>query len=359
MDVRGHTTAELASRLGARLEGPPDLLLRGVAPLATAGPDELSFLASPKYLSEARATRAGAVITSPGVDLGGRPLLVVDDPYLALAAVLGIFHPEVRPAPGVSPDARVGADCVLAEGVTVMPGAVIGRGCRIGGRTIVMAGAVLGTGVEIGACCTLHPNVTVYDRCVIGDGVIVHAGAVIGSDGFGFAREGDRHRKIPQVGNVVIEDEVEVGANVTIDRATFGSTVIGRGTKIDNLVQIGHNVRIGENSILVAQAGISGSTRIGRGVVFAGQSGAVGHITIGDGAVVGAKSAVTRDLPAGAFVVGHPAIDAGIWKRAVAVFERLPELRRRLTRLEQGARGDAPEAPGPRREGREDEDKEV
>ncbi len=245
---------------------------------------------------------------------------------------------------------------MLGDGVTVMSGAVIGEGCRLGAQTVVMSGVVVGTGVEIGARCTVHPNVTLYDRCVIGDDVIIHAGAVIGSDGFGFAREADRHRKIPQVGNVVIEDDVEIGANVTIDRATFGSTLIGRGTKIDNLVQIGHNVQVGEHSILVAQVGISGSTRLGSRVVFAGQSGAVGHIRIGDGAVVGAKSAVTHDLPAGAFVVGHPAIDAGIWKRAVAVFERLPQLRRRLMRLEKSGRGGAPEAPGPRREGRDDKE---
>ncbi|HET9480262.1 MAG TPA: UDP-3-O-(3-hydroxymyristoyl)glucosamine N-acyltransferase, partial [Candidatus Polarisedimenticolia bacterium] len=180
---------------------------------------------------------------------------------------------------------------------------------------------------------------------------IVHAGAVIGSDGFGFARDGARHRKIPQIGNVVVEDDVEIGANAAIDRATLGSTVVGGGTKIDNLVQIGHNVRVGRNSLLVAQSGISGSTRLGDSVVFAGQSGAVGHIEIGDGAMVGAKSAVTRDLPPGAFVIGHPAIEAGAWKRAVSIFARLPELRRRLLRLEaasdsevegtgQGGRGD-------------------
>jgi UDP-3-O-[3-hydroxymyristoyl] glucosamine N-acyltransferase len=188
----------------------------------------------------------------------------------------------------------------------------------------------------VGEDATIHPNVTIYDGCVLGSRVIVHAGAVIGSDGFGFAREGDHYHKIPQVGNVVVEDDVEIGANVAVDRATFGSTVIGRGTKIDNLVQIGHNVRIGENSVLVAQAGISGSTRLGKDVVFAGQSGAVGHIEIGDGARVGAKSAVTHDVPPGAFVIGHPAIDARTWKRAAAVFARLPEMWRRLLRLEGG-----------------------
>jgi UDP-3-O-[3-hydroxymyristoyl] glucosamine N-acyltransferase len=181
--------------------------------------------------------------------------------------------------------------------------------------------------------------VTIYGECVLGDRVIVHAGTVIGSDGFGFAREGVRYVKIPQVGNVIVEDDVEIGANVAVDRATLGSTIIGEGVKIDNLVQIGHNVRIGRHSVLVSQVGISGSTRLGEGVTVAGQSGAVGHITIGDGAIVGAKSAVTRDVAPGAFVIGHPAIEAGSWRRAVAIVARLPELRRRLIRLERSRQG--------------------
>ena len=334
----GHSLSDLAARLGGRVRGEARLVVDGVAPLQTAGPKELSFLSNPKYLSLALATRAAAVMVAEGVDLPGRTLLVVRDPYLALASLLAIFHPVTRPAAGVSPDAVLGKDCRLGDGVCVMARAVLGDGCRIGDRAVVMPGVVLGRSVTVGADATLHPNVVVYERCVVGDRVILHAGAVIGSDGFGFAREGSRHHKIPQVGNVVIEDDVEIGANVTVDRATLGSTVIGRGTKIDNLVQVGHNVRIGEDCVLVAQAGISGSTSLGKGVVFAGQSGAVGHIKIGDGAVIGAKSAVTHDLPAGSFVIGHPAIDAGLWKRATAVFGRLPELRRRLMRLE-SARG--------------------
>ena len=329
-----HTLAELAKRLAGEVVGDGEALITGVAPLDTAGPGEISFLSNRKYLPQARATRASAVLMGPGAELEGVNLLVVANPYLALAELIEIYHPRTRPAAGISPAAIVGANVRIDNGATVMAGAVIGERCQVGRQVVIMSGAVRCPDVSVGEQTVIHPNVTVYDGCVIGNRVIIHAGTVIGSDGFGFARDGVRHRKIPQVGNVVIEDDVEIGANVAVDRGTFGSTLIGRGTKIDNLVQIAHNVLIGENTLLVAQSGISGSTRLGNGVTFAGQSGAVGHIEIGDGAIVGAKSAVTHDLPAGAFVIGHPAIDARLWKRAAALFARLPELRRRLMRLE-------------------------
>ena len=329
------TLADLAARLGGRAQGDATVRLSGVAPLAEAGPEHLSFLANARYLPQARITRAGAVLVGRGVELPGRTLLVVPDAYLALAAALELFHPPAAPQPGVAPGAFVAADSIVARSATVMQGAVVGAGSIVGESSVLMPHVVLGARVRVGEGTTLHPGVTVYEDCVLGNRIIVHAGAVIGSDGFGFARDAatGRYRKIPQVGNVVVEDDVEIGAGVTVDRATFGSTRIGRGCKIDNLVQIGHNVTIGEDSILVAQSGISGSTRIGRGVTFAGQSGAVGHITIGDGAVIGAKSAVTRDVPPRAFVIGHPAMEARAWKRSMAVFSRLPEMRRLLSRL--------------------------
>ena len=339
----GRGLQELADRLGGRVIGDASRRVDKVAALADAGPSDLSFLANPKYLDQARRTSAGAVLVAPGVDLPGVTLLVVADPYLALASVLEILHPSQRHAAGISPDAVIGDGCIFDNDVAVMSGAVLGERCRVGAGSVVMAGAVLGRHVRIGRDSTIHPNVTIYDECVVGDRVIVHAGSVVGSDGFGFARDGGRHRKIPQVGNVVIQDDVEIGANVTIDRGTLGSTVIGRGAKIDNLVQIGHNVQVGEDTILVAQVGISGSTRLGKGVTFAGQSGAVGHIDVGDGAMVGAKSAVTRDVRPGAFVIGHPAIEARLWKRASALFAKLPEIGRRLSRLER----ELPGATGP------------
>ena len=333
----GLTLADLAERLGGRVQGDPGLRLRGVAPLAEATPEGLSFLANPRYLAEAGRSAAGAILAGEGTSLEGRSLIVVPDPYLALARALEIFHPPERPRPGVSPAAHVPSSCAIGPEAAIQTGVVLGERCRVGARTVIQAGVVLGDAVTVGEDTWLHPNVTVYAGCAIGSRVVVHAGAVIGSDGFGFAREGERHHKIPQVGTVVVEDDVEIGANAAIDRATFGATRIGRGTKIDNLVQIGHNVRIGENTLLVAQSGISGSTRLGRNVIIAGQSGAAGHLEIGDGSRVGAKSAVLQDLPAGSFVIGHPAIEAGRWRRAAALFARLPELRRRLTRLEAGS----------------------
>ncbi len=326
--------SDLAERVGGEIRGDAGLIIRGIAPLETAGPADLSFLSNLSYVPAAKRTRAGAVIVGPGVDLGDRTVLVVRDPYLALAVLLDHFHPPDPVRPGISDHARLGLETVVEEGASIGPGVVIGDRSHVGAGTRIRPGVVIGSHVRIGREAHLHPNVVIEDRCVLGDRVVVHAGTVIGSDGFGFALQGARRRRIPQVGNVVIGDDVEIGANVTIDRATFGSTTIGRGTKIDNLVQIGHNVTIGEDCVLVAQVGISGSSRLGDRVILAGQSGLVGHITIGDGVVVGAKSAVTGDVPAGAFVIGHPAIDAPRWKRAAAVFAKLPDLRRRVMRLE-------------------------
>ena len=335
----GRSLAELAKLLGGEVQGDASLIVRSVAPLETAGPSDLSFVANPTYLRRARESGAGAVLVGPGIDLGGRPALVVPDPYVALAVVLTLYHPPDPVKPGVSRESVVGFECRIDESAEIQARAVIGDRCRIGPGTKIGAGAVLGARVSVGRDAVIHPNVTIYDGCVLGDRVIVHAGAVIGSDGFGYALEGGHRRKIPQVGIVTVEDDVEIGANATIDRATFGSTVIGRGTKIDNLVQVGHNVVLGEDCVLVAQVGLSGSVKVGDRVVFAGQSGSVGHIAIGDDVTVGAKSAVTKDVPAGSFLIGHPAIEAGAWKRAAALFARLPELRRRLMRLE-GRQGD-------------------
>ncbi len=343
----GRSLAELGRLLGGEVQGDASLVVTAVAPLDTAGPSDLSFVANPSYLQRARESRAGAVLVGPGVDLGGRTALVVADPYLALAVVLEIYHPPTPIRPGVSREAVIGFECRIDEGAEIQARAVIGDRCRIGAGTKIGSGAVLGSGVTVGRDATVHPNATLYDGCVLGDRVIVHSGAVIGSDGFGYAMENGRRRKIPQVGIVSVEDDVEIGANTTIDRATFGATVIGRGTKIDNLVQVAHNVVLGEDCVLVAQVGLSGSVKVGRRVVFAGQSGAVGHIAIGDDVTVGAKSAVTQDAPAGSFLIGHPAIEAGAWKRAAVLFARLPELRRRLMRLE-GRRDE--EGPGTRSE---------
>lgn len=331
---------EIAAAVDGTVEGDPEKLIEGVAPLESVGDRQITFLANPKYRRRALETHPGAILAAPGVALPGLDVVRVADPYLAVSKILGLFHPARPVAPGIREEAFVGAGCRVDRSAAILGGARLGERVGVGPRTVVHPGAVIGDDSRVGADCVIHANVTLYVRTVVGDRVILHSGVVLGSDGFGFAPEGPGRAKVPQVGNVVVEDDVEIGANSTVDRATFGSTVIGRGAKIDNLVQIAHNVVIGPDSVMVAQSGIAGSTRLGRGVIFAGQSGAVGHISIGDGSRIGAKSAVTSDLPAGSFVIGHPAIDARIWRRAVAAFARLPEILRRLRRLERGGKGD-------------------
>jgi len=339
--LEAYTLGEIASRIGGKVRGDAGRPVAGIKPLDQAGPDDLSFVAHPRYRRAAVASRAAGLIVGDDAIAPGHNLILVENPYAALAVAMGLFHAPERPAPGVSPLAVLGEGTTPGRDVSIAPFVVAGRGCHIGDRAALMAGVVLGDGVRIGEDCVLHPGVVVYARSILGARVTVHASSVIGSDGFGYAEQGDDRVKIPQVGNVVVEDDVEIGACVAIDRATFGSTVVGRGTKIDNLVQIGHNVTIGEGSVLVAQSGIAGSTRLGRAVILAGQAGVAGHLEIGDRSVVGAKSAALQDLPAGSFVLGHPAVDHREWKRSQAALRRLPDLLHAVARLER-ARGQAP-----------------
>jgi UDP-3-O-[3-hydroxymyristoyl] glucosamine N-acyltransferase len=337
--VPSYTLKEIAERVSGRLLGDPQRRFTGVQPLDAAGPDDLSFLANPRYREAAAASRAGALLVRAEDRIAGHDLVLVQSPYTALAAAMEMFFPRRLPAPGVSPEAVVAAGAALGRDVSVGPLAVVAEGCHLGDRVVLMPGVVLGEEVIIGADSVLHPGVVVAARTVIGARVVIHAGAIIGSDGFGYGEAEGGRTPIPQVGIVRIGDDVSIGAGTTVDRATFGETVIGAGSRLDNLVQVGHNVTIGEGSVLVAQTGIAGSTRLGRSVVMAGQSGIAGHLKIGDGAIVGAKSAVLADLPPGAFVIGHPAIDHREWKRAQAAWRRLPDLLRRVQRLE--ARGAA------------------
>jgi UDP-3-O-[3-hydroxymyristoyl] glucosamine N-acyltransferase len=330
----GFTLGELARALGATLEGDPRRVVTGIAPLDSAGPDELSFLTHARYGEAAKASRAGAIVA--GTDAVGlaAPVLRVRAPQQALVDLLNLFHPPATVVPGIHPTAVVAADARVDPTAAVGAHAVVEAGARIGARVRIGPLVYVGPGVAVDDDCALGPHVALLAGVRLGRRVIVHPGAVLGADGFGFAFDGTEHRKIPQTGGVLIEDDVEIGANTTIDRATFGDTVVRRGTKIDNLVQIGHNVEIGEHSILVAQVGVSGSSRLGRGVVLAGQVGVADHVTIGDGALVGAQGGVPSSLEAGGKYLGTPARPMLEAKRIMAAETRLPELLRRVRALE-------------------------
>ncbi len=329
------TLIELARHVGGDVRGDPGRIVIGIAALEDALPAELSFLTNPRYRAAALDSRAGAILTGPGIDLEGRDLLVCREPYVALAALLELFHPPLRPSPGVSPEAQVGAGVQMGHDVHVGPFAVVGAGCRLGQRAVVGAGCVLGEGCTVGEETELRPSVVLYPGTRVGRRCLVHAGVVLGADGFGFATTAGEHRKVPQLGQVVVEDDVEIGANSAIDRAMLGQTRIGRGSKIDDLVMIAHGVRLGPRALLAAQAGIAGSARLGANATLAGQSGVAGHLELGDGVTLAAKSAAFSDLPDGAFVAGIPAVDHRRWKRIQALIKQLPEMRRQVRRLEE------------------------
>lgn len=327
---------EIASRLGAELEGDAELPIQGVAGLREARPGELSFLANPKYTEAVAETRASAVIVPRS--FSGRAqgaLLRVTEPYVGFLTVLRLFHPEERPRPrGIDARSAVHETADLGADLSIGPFAVIEAGARIDDGCWIGAGAYVGPGVRMGRSCTLHANVVLLHDVILGERVTVHAGAVLGSDGFGYVPGKDGHAKIPQVGTVVVEDDVEIGANVTIDRATLGETRIGRGVKIDNLVHIAHNVTVGERTLIVAQVGVSGSTQIGKQVIIGGQAGIAGHIQLGDGARVGAQAGVTKGVAPGVTVSGYPAQEHERAKKLNAHLRRLPALADEVHRLE-------------------------
>jgi len=320
--------------VGGRVEGDAERRVLRVATLEDAGPEDLSFLTNPRYRQASAGSRAGAILVGPGLRIEGRDLLVAPDPYVALAAILDRMHPEAVASPGVSADARVEPSAVLGQDVSIGAFAVIGAGARVGDRVQIGAGAVLGDRCTVGDDSVLKPRVVLYPGTSVGARCLIHAGAVLGGDGFGFATSAGTHRKVPQLGRVVVEDDVEIGANSTIDRGTLGETRIGCGTKIDNLVMVAHGVTIGPHGLLAAQTGVAGSTRIGSHVTMAGQSGTSGHLRLGDRVIVAAKTAVFSDVADGTFVAGIPAVDHRAWKRSIALVKMLPELRTRLRALE-------------------------
>jgi UDP-3-O-[3-hydroxymyristoyl] glucosamine N-acyltransferase len=333
--------------VGGELLGDAGLLIHGLNGLAEACPGDVSFYGSPRYRRQYEATRASAVLVGPEVPAReGVALVRVPNPHLAFARLSRLFHPVRRPLAGVSPGAHVHPEARVHPEATVMAGATVERGASVGARTVLYPGVFVGEGASLGEDCLLYPNVTVREGCLVGSRVILHASCVVGADGFGFAfdmegAQGPEHFKIPQAGIVRIEDDVEVGACSCIDRATLGETVVGRGTKIDNLVQLAHNVKVGPLSILCAQVGIAGSTEVGTGVVLAGQVGVVGHLRIGDMAKVGSQSGVAHDVEDGQTVSGSPAVAHREWLRQSAALGQLGDLlkevralRRRVETLE-------------------------
>lgn len=327
--------ADLAERLGCRLEGDGAIDVGAVASLDDAGPGDVTFLANPKYAARLPSTRASAVIVDEATRTAPCAMLHARDPYLTWASAVSILAPAERPAPGISPLAAIDATATIGADVSIGPFVVIGPRCRIGDRVAIEAHAVVAADVEIGEESLIKAHVSLRERVRIGRRVILHDGVVVGSDGFGFARRPDgTHQKIPQTGGVVIEDDVEIGANAAVDRPSVGVTRIGQGTKIDNLVQVAHGVHIGRNVLLAAQVGIAGSAVLDDDVIMAGQSGSTGHVHLGRGARVGAKSAVTKDVAAGGHVAGIPAVELTEWREIVVLGRRLPEIRRDLAALE-------------------------
>lgn len=334
---------ELAALVGGQLSFcPQQIRITGVASVEDAGPDQVTFLGNPRYAPLLQDSKAGAVFVPLDFSQKVPPVLIrVENPSVAFAKAVELFAPKSASFPaGIHATAVIAGDVELGEGVSIQPHAVLEPGAKVGAHTVIGAHVYVGHGATIGSGCVIRPGVTIAERCIVGDRVILHSGCVVGSDGFGFETVSGKHLKIPQVGIVQIDDDVEVGANTTIDRARFGRTWIGAGTKIDNLVQIAHNVVIGKNCLIVSHVGISGSTRIGDGVTLAGQVGVVGHISIGDGVVIGAQSGVNKSISKPGLYMGTPAIAAAEYREQVAYIHRLGRLSQRVQKLERGGSSD-------------------
>lgn len=336
MNSRTFNLAELAAIAGGRVAGDALTPINGIAGIRDAAPGEITFLANSKYEQFVKSTRASALIGRPGIE-SPLPKIEMEDPYLGFLKVLTVFaetrrirYPrEIHPTAIIDPGAQIGND------VSIGPYCQVCRGASIGTGSTLLLGTFVGQDVSLGEGCLVYANVTIREGSTLGNRVILQPGVVVGSDGFGFAKDGEANRKIPQIGTVVIEDDVEIGANSTIDRATTGVTRICSGTKIDNLVMIAHNVIVGKNTMLAGQVGISGSTEVGENVIMAGQVGTVGHITIGDRVVVGAQSGVSKSVPSDTTVFGYPARDHQKARKLHGYTMRLPEMHKKIKELEQ------------------------
>ncbi len=328
------TLQQIADIIGGRIEGDPDTVIQGIAGVEQAREGDITFIANPQYIPYIDRTGASAIVCSPEVSAPSKTLLKVDNPYLAYAKVIRFLNPPARESGQIDSGAFIGKDVRLGKNITLYPYVYIGDGSIIEDGVTIYPHCFIGNNVTIGADTFMHPNVTIRERCIIGRRVIIHSGTVIGSDGFGFAKDGAAYYKIPQLGIVQIDDDVEIGAGNAIDRAAIDKTWIKRGVKTDNLVHIAHNVSIGEDSVVVAQVGISGSTQVGNRVTLAGQVGTVGHIKIGDDVMVGAKAGISCDVPAGQIVSGAPHMPHKTWLKASRSFEKLPDMRKTIHRLE-------------------------
>lgn len=328
------TVKEIAGFLEGEVLGDEKVVIKGVSGIKEAKEGEITFLSNPRYNHLVSQTRASAIIASEKISAAEKPVILVDNASLAFAKIVEKFYPKksVRPK-GIHPAAIIAKSARLGKGVGVGAYAVIEEDAAVGDNTVIYPGCYIGRATRIGSDALIYANVSIRESVVIGNRVVIQSGTVIGSDGFGFITQEGIHRRIPQIGTVVIEDDVEIGANVTVDRARFDKTVIGKGTKIDNLVQIAHNVVIGQNCIIVAQVGISGSTTIGDNVTLAGQAGLAGHLTVGDNATVAGRAGVTKSVPAGTLVSGYPAKPHSIAKRINACIQNLPRLYKKVEEI--------------------------
>lgn len=328
------TLREIAALINGEVLGDDSVVITGVAGIKEARQGDITFLANPKYIPFIEKTQASAIIVSRDIKDASKPLICLDNPSLGFEKVVLFFSKvEVKHPKGIHSTVVLGKDVRLGKNVSIGPYVIIEDNVSIGDNTIIYGGSYIGHSTQVGSDTLIYANVTIRESVNIGNRVVVHSGTVIGSDGFGFATINGKHHRIPQTGTVVIEDDVDIGSNVTIDRARFDKTIIGKGTKIDNLVQIAHNVVIGENSIIVAQVGISGSTNIGKGVTFAGQSGIAGHLTVGDGVIVAGRAGVIKSVPANTMVSGFPAKPHEIAKRVNACVQNLPKFYEKVNLL--------------------------
>jgi UDP-3-O-[3-hydroxymyristoyl] glucosamine N-acyltransferase len=335
----------LAIRLGAELRGDAELEVTGVNGIEEAGPTEVTFVANPRYTSLAKKTRAAAVLVDPDFQEISVPTLRLRNPYLAFSRTLGLFYQPPAYAPGIHPTAVIDPTAEIGEGAHIGAYVVVGAQVRLGAHATLLPHVVLYPGVETGSYLFAHAHAVIRENCILGDHVTLENGAIIGGDGFGFAKNEAGHwEKIPQSGPVRLGNRVDVQSNACIDRATVGATEIGDGTKVDNLVQIGHGSRVGENTLLCAQTGLAGSSVVGSNVILAGQTGVAGHCAVGDGVILTAQSAVSHDVPPGKMISGSPGFDNRVWLRAVTIFQRLPELLKRLDRLEKKVAAQSPPA---------------